>query len=216
MKLTHIIIFLAVFFTQTGLVLTNDNKRLSMENNNAQAITIDSDFSLDEALKGLTIADDIKKNLRIVDVQYFSFDNKLHQGQIIIHKKLVKDIILIFEEIKEKKFPVTKVIPIVKYNWDDERSMEDNNTSAFNYRFIAGTTKLSNHSFGTAIDINPLFNPYIRKDLIQPAGSVYNPQKEGTITANSFLVKEFKRLGWIWGGDWKDRKDYQHFEKKIN
>lgn len=109
MKLTHIIIFLAVFFTQTGLVLTNDNKRLSMENNNAQAITIDSDFSLDEALKGLTIADDIKKNLRIVDVQYFSFDNKLHQGQIIIHKKLVKDIILIFEEIKEKNSRLLKL-----------------------------------------------------------------------------------------------------------
>jgi peptidoglycan LD-endopeptidase CwlK len=185
-----------------------------MEDSTNQEIITDSDYSLEDALKGISIPSDIRQNLAIVVVQYFSFDKKLHRGQIVINKILVKDIVEVFRKIKAKEFPVAKVIPIVKYNWNDEASMEDNNTSAFNYRFIAGTKKLSNHSFGTAIDINPLLNPYIRKDLHQPEGSVYNPIVKGTITGKSFLVKEFKKLGWDWGGNWSDRKDYQHFEKK--
>jgi hypothetical protein len=180
-----------------------------------QEIIIDSDYSAETALSGISIPDEIKRNLRLVNVNYYSFDNKLHSGQLVINKNLISDIKKIFSTITEKKFPVAKVIPIIKYNWNDEESMEDNNTSAFNYRFIAGTKKLSNHSFGTAIDINPLFNPYIRKDLIQPSGAVYKPDRKGTITTNSFLVEEFKTLGWVWGGDWKDRKDYQHFEKVL-
>lgn len=37
---------------------------------------------------------------------------------------------------------------------NDNKSMSANNTSAFNYRVISGTKKLSNHSYGLAIDIN--------------------------------------------------------------
>lgn len=217
MKVIFIMIFLLmILFIEndhsTGL--NNDNQRSEMVNKRIQEITIDSDYSLEEALNGIKIPDDIKKNLRIVNVYYYSFDNKLHQGQVVIHEDLVQDITSIFNIIKKMRFHIAKVIPIVKYDWNDEKSMEDNNTSAFNYRFIAGTNKLSNHSTGTAIDINPLLNPYIRKDLILPEGAVYDVNKNGTITENSFLVKEFKKLGWTWGGDWKDRKDYQHFEKK--
>jgi hypothetical protein len=186
-----------------------------MQSKSDEGIIIDSDYTLEDALTGIKIPEAIKKNLRIVAVSYFSFDNKEHQGQLVIHKNLVSDIKFVFNMIKEKRFPISKVIPIVKYNWDDEQSMKDNNTSAFNYRFIIGTKKLSNHCFGTAIDINPLLNPFIRKDLIQPEGALYDPHKDGTIEGNSFIVKEFKKLGWTWGGDWKDRKDYQHFEKKL-
>ena len=188
-------------------------ERSEMKDSTSERITIDSDYSLEEALKGIIIPPGIRRDLAIVKVKYYSFDGNLHQGQIVISKELKDDIEKIFVMIKKERFPVAKVIPIVHYGWNDEKSMEDNNTSAFNYRFIAGTKKLSNHSYGTAIDINPLLNPYIRKDLHQPEGSVYDPSWPGTITRNSFLVKEFNKLGWNWGGDWKDRKDYQHFEK---
>ena len=204
-----------LFVNSNSSGLCNNTERDRMKDTTSEKIIIDSDYNLDEALKGITIPPEIKRNLVLINVQYYSFDNKLHQGQLVVHKLVSEDLIGIFRIIKDKKFPVEKVIPIVHYNWDDEKSMEDNNTSAFNYRFIAGTKKLSNHSYGTAIDINPLYNPYIRKDLHQPVGSVYNPKKKGTLTENSFLVKAFKSSGWQWGGDWKDRKDYQHFEKPI-
>lgn len=177
-------------------------------------ILIDADYTLDETLEGIEIPGWIRNELTLVNVEYYSFDDKLHRGQIVIHKELAKDIEEVFELIKEKRFPVAKVIPIVKYNWSDEKSMLDNNTSAFNYRVVKGTNRLSNHAYGRAIDINPFQNPYIRINYISPKGSSYNPNKPGTITKDSFLVKEFKKRGWTWGGDWKTLKDYQHFEKK--
>jgi hypothetical protein len=164
-------------------------------------------------LAGKDIPEEIKINLRLVDVVYYSFDKKLHSGQIVVHKDLVSDIKIIFEKLKEKRFPLQEVIPVVKYNWSDEESMQANNSSAFNYRFVAGTTRLSNHSSGRAIDLNPVLNPQIINGIASPEGAKYRPAAKGTITKNSFVVKLFKELGWEWGGDWKTRADYQHFEK---
>jgi hypothetical protein len=93
--------------------------------------------------------------------------------------------------------------------------MKNNNTSAFNYRFITGSRVISNHASGLAIDLNPKLNPYIKNGVILPEDCVYDTTKAGTITAGSNLVKEFKQRGWQWGGDWKNLKDYQHFEKKL-
>jgi len=188
-------------------------ERPEMNDSTSDKVIVDSDYNLEDALQGINIPAEIKKDLVLVEVQYYSNDGKLHQGQLVISKELRSDVAKIFEIIKKEKFPVAKVIPIVRYDWDDEKSMEDNNSSGFNYRFVAKTKKLSNHSFGKAIDINPLLNPYIRKDLHQPEGSVYDPSRPGTITKNSFLVNEFNKLGWEWGGDWSKSKDYQHFEK---
>jgi hypothetical protein len=91
--------------------------------------------------------------------------------------------------------------------------MLDNNTSGFNYRVVKGTTRLSKHSFGRAIDINPWLNPEIINQEVLPEGAVYDTQKEGTIAGSSFIVKLFKEKGWEWGGDWVNYKDYQHFQK---
>ena len=176
-------------------------------------VIIDCSYSFTEAVSNLDFPNDIKNNLIILTVRYYSFEDKLHQGQIVINKNLEEDIKSIFKLIEEKRFKVAKVIPIVFYNWSDEKSMLDNNTSAFNYRFIAGTKKLSNHSTGKAIDINPFLNPQVFNDKVYPNSAKYNPKVEGTITADLFLVNEFKKMGWSWGGDWKDSKDYQHFEK---
>jgi hypothetical protein len=182
---------------------------------NKTEIIVDCNYTLTEALDGIEIPEKIRVELELVNVEYFSSDNILHRGQLVIHKKLAGEIKKIFSIIKEKKFPVSKVIPIVKYNWSDDNSMKDNNTSAFNYRLVAGTNRISNHSYGQAIDINPFQNPHIKNGVFSPKGSNYSIQTPGTIYSEHFLVEEFKKLGWEWGGDWTSIKDYQHFEKKV-
>lgn len=176
-------------------------------------IIIDSDYSFNDAVSGKEIPKSILKQLTLLDVEYFSIDNKLHRGQILINKEVEKDILEIFQFIKLTKFPIHKVIPIVKYNWSDEASMIDNNTSSFNYRLVDGHKVLSLHAYGLAIDINPMQNPFIKNGIKTPATAKYNEKAAGTITRYSDLVKEFKKRGWMWGGLWRSGRDYQHFEK---
>lgn len=201
-----------ILLTVVLLVFNFDNAQSQKSESES---VIDSDLNFEEAVAGISVPDGTIENLRIVDIYYYGFDDKLHKGQLVVHKDVVLDIIEIFEFIRESHFPVEKVIPISQYNWSDEKSMKDNNTSAFNYRFISGTRVISNHASGLAIDINPRLNPYIKNGSSLPANCIYDTTKTGTISASSQLVNEFKQRGWQWGGDWKSLKDYQHFEKKL-
>jgi hypothetical protein len=148
--------------------------------------------------------------LSLISVRYLSFDGALHEGQVVIHESLADDVHAAFEELLVYGFPIAKAIPIVRYDWDDEASMQDNNSSGFNYRAIAGTARLSNHAFGRALDINTFLNPYVRGEYVAPKGASYDPTRPGAIAPGIALV--FKSRGWAWGGDWTDRKDWQHFE----
>jgi hypothetical protein len=179
----------------------------------SESVVIDSALSFEEAIGGQTVPEEVRADLVLVDVRYYSFDGRAHQGQLLIHKDLRREVEEIFVELAKSKFPVAKVIPVSKYGFSDELSMEDNNTSGFNYRAIAGTTKLSNHALGQAVDINPLLNPYIRNGMVEPRGAKYDPNVPGTIVAEGVVVMAFKKRGWSWGGDWNSLKDYQHFEK---
>ncbi len=190
-----------------------DTRNVEFQNHNI--IIVDCNYSFGEATSGKDIPESILKKLALIDVEYFSFDDKLHRGQIVVNKSVVKDIKEIFEFIKRTKFPINKVIPISKYNWSDDSSMSDNNTTAFNYRKVKGQKVLSAHSYGLAIDINPLQNPHIKGKKVNPPNAVYNIEVPGTIVKGSQLVKEFRKYGWTWGGYWKSSKDYQHFEKKL-
>jgi len=181
----------------------------------AKKIIIDADYTFDEALRESNIPPPVINTLVLVTVNYYGFDGILHQGQILVNKDIEKDVEEIFSVIEEIKFPVERVVPIVKYDWSDEKSMNDNNTSAFNYRFISGSRILSMHANGLAIDINPKQNPYVKNGTSIPAGSEYKLNNIGTIKPDSKIVKIFKEKGWTWGGDWKSLKDYQHFQKKI-
>jgi len=174
----------------------------------------DSDYTFNQAVDGIEIPKSIIKQLILLDVEYYSFDDKLHKGQVVINKKAVKDIKEIFNFIKDSGFPIAKAVPIVKYNWSDDQSMRDNNTSAFNYRKVKGQKVISPHSYGMAIDLNPLFNPHIKGKKVQPANGKYDTKVVGTILRDSKLVKEFIKRGWQWGGTWRSSNDYQHFEKK--
>ncbi len=184
---------------------------------------IDSKMSETEAFDGLDpkCPDDIRKKQKLVTVKYYSTDKQVHQGQLVIDRELEDDIKKVFALALKDRFPIYSVIPISdkrfrKDNrWDDERSMEANNTSAFNYREITGGGRLSNHAYGRAIDINTFLNPYIKGDIILPHGASYDPKIEGTFTPDNPIVREFLRLGWDWGGNWTSLKDYQHFEKPV-
>jgi hypothetical protein len=183
---------------------------------------VDSNITLSEALRKYA-PPKMKNRQRIVDVLYYSFDGKIHQGQLVIDRRLINDIQRVFQVALEARFPINSVIPISHerfqkngvYN-SDGQSMLANNTSAFNYRRVTGGKSLSMHSYGFAIDINPVQNPYIKRRKVLPAGAVYNPAKPGTLTRNCPVVKTFISLGWDWGGNWRSLKDYQHFEKVLN
>ncbi len=184
---------------------------------------VDSLMSNKEAFEGLDpkCPNEIRKRQRLVRVKYYSTDKQIHQGQLVIDRVLENDIKMVFALALKEHFPIYSVIPIShtrfrKDNrWDDELSMEANNTSAFNYREITGGGRLSNHAYGRAIDINTFLNPYIKGNIILPHGATYDPKIGGTFTADNPIVREFLRLGWDWGGNWTSPKDYQHFEKPL-
>ncbi|ROL57328.1 M15 family peptidase [Bacteroidetes/Chlorobi group bacterium Naka2016] len=178
-------------------------------------VIVDSNMTFQEAIRGTKAPKEIIDSLVLIDVFYYSFDKKLHKGQLVIHQDLKDEVLEIFEMIKVLKFPIGKVIPIVKYNWSDEKSMLDNNTSSFNYRTIAGTNRLSLHARGRAIDINPFLNPVVYSDgRFEPKGAKYEPKSLGTLYDTHPVVLEFKHLGWRWGGDFQSYKDYHHFDKE--
>ena len=164
------------------------------------------------------------EDLKLLSIKYLGYDGKDKLGKLLVHKDVSSDVIKIFEELYKIKYPINKMNLISKYNGDDWLSIEDNNTSAFNCRFVEGTKKWSNHAYGKAIDINPIENPYIsRKGHIFHKESLkykIREHKNNTLKDRAILLKEdkavkiFKKYGWKWGGDYISIKDYQHFEYK--
>jgi peptidoglycan LD-endopeptidase CwlK len=176
--------------------------------------SIDSKMTFQEAIAGTKAPQNVINSLCLVDVRYWAFDDTLHGGQLIVHESAKNDIVEMFSIIEEVKFPIAKVVPIVKYAWSDDASMADNNTSAFNYRFVAGTERLSHHASGRAVDINPYMNPVIYENgRIDPPGAHYDPHKAGTLSASHVIVREFISRGWRWGGNFSSSIDYHHFDK---
>lgn len=156
-------------------------------------------------------------DLSLLTISYVGFDGKRYTGQMIAAREVADELTDIFRELYEQEFPIERIRLIDAYGADDNASMADNNTSAFCYREIAGTDWLSNHSFGLAVDINPVQNPYIREDLVQPeAGQDYLDRENvrpGMIVPGNACYNAFTARGWTWGGSWSEPIDYQHFEK---
>jgi hypothetical protein len=159
--------------------------------------------------------------LRYIRVLHTGFDGQTHIGELIVNNDIAMDIIEIFKELYEVSYPVERMVLVDEYEADDNTSMEANNSSAFNYRRIDRSTRLSEHSYGRAIDINPLYNPYVRvingETVVLPeGGSAYTDRDQEC----PYYIKEgdpcwaaFVKRGFTWGGDWENHKDYQHFQK---
>jgi len=170
--------------------------------------------------KGCTVP---KRELRYVRVLHYGFDKKSHIGELVVNRRIAKDICRIFYKLYCKKYPIEKMVLVDEYDASDEDSMADNNTSAFNYRPVSGTTRLSKHSYGMAVDINPFYNPYLHtvngKRVCEPAMArkYLNRSKSFAhkIDKKDFCYKIFTEYGFSWGGNWRSVKDYQHFEKTL-
>jgi hypothetical protein len=157
-------------------------------------------------------------DLAHVRLSHYGYDGTVHEGELVVHKELAREVLAIFKALFDQRFPVEKMKLIEDYQGDDDASMADNNTSAFNCRYVVGKPGVfSKHSHGRAIDINPRNNPMVVDGtVLPPAGSAFldrNRKAPGILRTGDRVVREFTRRGWIWGGAWAPTKDYQHFEK---
>ena len=163
-----------------------------------------------------------RSDLRYLQVLHYDAEGKVKKGELVCNKKIADDLLDIFHQLYEAHYPIERMTLVDDYDADDECSMTANNTSCFCYRQITGSKRLSKHSMGMAIDINPLQNPCVttRKDgstWVQPkAGRRYvnrNGKYPYKITKGDLCYRLFMEHGFSWGGNWRSTKDYQHFEK---
>ena len=165
----------------------------------------------------------VLKDLRYLRIKHINFHGEDQMGEIIVHKEVSSEVKEIFEALYDVGYPINKMKLVSDYKANDWQSIEVDNTSAFNCRTATGSKKWSKHSYGKAIDINPIENPYIsRKGYISHnASETYRNRvhKKSTYADKAILLKNdeavqiFKKYGWKWGGDWSGIKDYQHFSK---
>lgn len=175
---------------------------------------IDASYSFEEAIAATKAPQDIIDQLTLFDVVYLSTDGQVHRGQILSNKEIAEDIRKIFQFMLDKEFVIEKAIPIVKYDWSDSLSMDDNNSYSFCYRDIT----YSKHATGMAIDINPRFNPlrWKREERPnKPEGAVSDTMVNGTLYPGHPVVEEFRRLGFRWGHSFTKFYDDHHFEKNA-
>ncbi|MBF4692872.1 M15 family metallopeptidase [Fusibacter sp. Q10-2] len=191
--------------------------------------TAEVEFKIDEIDKTLysqMLGKSFKENdviqveaLRILTLTYYGFDESAHIGQLVVNQEVAEEVLEIFKVLYEKKYPIEKINLVDEYNADDDLSMADNNTSGFNFRVVSGSEHLSRHSYGMAIDINPVQNPYVTSKGVFPAdGESYldrSLKKKGMIDEEDLCYKLFTEKGWTWGGHFKSVKDYQHFQKAF-
>lgn len=160
------------------------------------------------------------EDLRYIHLLHKDIKGEIHEGEMIVNAYIAEDVLEIFKELYEVSYPIEKVRLVDEYEADDELSMEDNNSSAFNYRSMAGSAKISKHGLGMAIDINTLYNPYVKDNgnarIIEPetAGDYVDRESDFPykIMPGDDACRIFKEHGFTWGGDWNSLKDYQHFE----
>ena len=159
-------------------------------------------------------------DLRYLRVMFYDFNNNIHDdGELIVNEKVALEVLKIFYELYTEKYQIAMIKLVDEYSADDELSMKNNNTSSFNFRNVENSDKLSWHCFGLAIDINPLYNPYIVGGKIYPSNASKYADRtldfSGKIDSDDLAYKIFSKYGWKWGGDFVYSKDYQHFYKEL-
>ncbi len=155
------------------------------------------------------------RDLRLVRVSHVGFDGRARQGRLVAHRDVARDLVKVFRRLYEASFPIRRIRLVDAYGASDFRSIEADNTSAFNCRFVEGTRRWSEHAYGRAIDVNPIENPYVANGRTSHRASVRyvrrTPCRPGMACPGNVLVRAFRDVGWSWGGDWRGVKDYQHF-----
>ena len=155
--------------------------------------------------------------LRLLRFPHVGFDGQVHAGELVIAADWAEAVGSVFEQLFDAGYAIERIELVDVFDGDDQRSMVANNTSAFNCREVAYRPGVwSNHAYGTAIDLNPLYNPYVSGDFVDPAVAAPYVDRDdvrlGMIADDDAAVVAFASIGWIWGGDWAGGvKDYQHF-----
>ena len=166
-----------------------------------------------------------RSDLRYLRLLHWDSDGHTHRGEMVCHSLIADKLVSIFRELYRQHYPIQQIRLADDYNGDDERQMRDNNTSCFCYRTVSGRQHLSYHARGLAVDINPLYNPYVRtgkngERFVEPATAVpYCDRKKDfqyKIDKGDLCYRLFLKNGFTWGGSWRTMKDYQHFEYKSN
>ena len=157
------------------------------------------------------------EDLRLLRVIHWTETGKIQWGSMVLTSRVVEDAKQIFQELYMLRFPIHSLNPAVEYEGSDDDSMADNNSSAFNCRKVKGSNRWSEHSYGEAIDINPLWNPWVKGDRIYPknAGNYVNRELtlRGMIKEKDPIVSIFESHGWRWGSQKTGISDYQHFSR---
>lgn len=164
-----------------------------------------------------------RSELRYLRLLHRNMKGETQVGEMVCNKLIANDLIDIFRKLYQAHYRIERMVLIDDYDADDNRSMNANNTSCFNFRYMTGSTsRISLHGMGLAVDINPLYNPYVsRSGAVSPAkGKPYAVRKAGVhkslddiiIRQGDLCHRLFTQRHFIWGGAWKGLKDYQHFE----
>ena len=163
------------------------------------------------------------ENLRYLRIKHIDFNGKDQMGEMIVHKEVSEEVTKIFQALYDANYPINKMRLVSDYKGSDWESIEADNTSAFNCRKATGSKKFSKHSYGKAIDINPIENPYIFKSgksshtasapFLKRKRTGNSASQKAMLLPNDKATKIFRKYGWKWGGDWSGVKDYQHFSK---
>lgn len=234
------LIFTAIIFliTLSALIYQqklNDNESLLYEENKGGDTLMENNLfyisaipdDIFEKMYGKSYKENCtvkREELSYVHILHKDFNGDTKEGELVVNSLIAQAVLEIFEELYKAEYPIEKVRLIDEYNADDELSMSDNNSSAFNFRYISYTTTISNHGLGLAIDINPLYNPYVKevngKTSIEPSNATEYVNRDNEfphkIDHDDLCYKLFTEYGFTWGGDWSNAKDYQHFEISID
>jgi hypothetical protein len=156
------------------------------------------------------------RDLRVVTARHWGFDGRVRTGRLVVHRDVAPAVLRVLRRLYVARFPIRRMVPVDAYGASDFRSIEADNTSAFNCRTVEGTSRWSEHAYGRAVDVNPLENPYV-----SAAGTTSHrrsrpyvrrtPVRPGMAVEGGVLVRAFDAIGWGWGGRWSSVKDYQHF-----
>ena len=201
---------------------------LSKEETNSLFYASEIPAEVFERMNGVSYVDndDIAlSDLRYLRMLYVGFDGQPHVGEMVVNAQIADTVLEIFRILYDSGYQIEKMRLIDDYGGDDDASCLDNNTSCFNYRVVEGSTNLSRHAYGMAIDINPFYNPYVTYEdgieNISPEGSepyadrsADFPHKIGG--EGDLCLDLFEERGFTWGGDWRTLKDYQHFQINVS
>jgi len=153
--------------------------------------------------------------LRYLTVSHFGFDGETHTGEIIVNTGVAEDVVEVFRQLYEARFPIEQMRVTRLEEVDDHPTGDFNETGSFVCRPAVGSTNWSYHAYGLAIDVNPFHNPYVKGDLVIPElASAYvdrDDVRTGMIFRGDVVTEAFADIGWEWGGDWSSLKDWMHF-----